>query len=288
MDAPTAVALSASPAARVAPPDTDGPPTALARISWVSTFSLAPVVLGLLTAMFFMTGRAYWLAYLGHFRLEPSLFSDDLSSQATRSVAAWLYAVTNVALWIRDHVTWAVVIVMGLPIAVILALCLATGACRGFWRLLAIIFGGLAASVRGAAEHPRTRTVVTILRTWFAPPPFTDFVVRGMGLAYAIAHGLYVAFWTVGLVLLILVAPFNYIGDSVALGDQANGFADAPVVTLTDTAGKTTAYRLILCAPRFCALYDGKRAVTVAASEVTRADSPPPKVVVLPISKHTP
>ncbi len=278
MDAPATANLPASPIATVTPTPsvTEAPIAPPPRITWLSTFSLAPVALGLLTAMFFMTGRAYWLAYLNHFHLEPSLFSDDLSNQATRSVAAWLHAVTDVALWIRDHVAWAVVILVGLPVAVILGLCLAAGVFRGLWRLLSSLFGGFGAVARGAAAHPSIRATLRFLRTWFAPPPFTDFVVRGIETAYAIAHGLYTGFWTVGLILLILVAPFDYIGDSVALRDQVNGFADSPVVTLTDASGKVTTYRLILCAPRYCALYDGKHAVTVAAASVTQAESPAP------------
>jgi hypothetical protein len=67
------------------------------RITWISMCSLAPVALAMLTAMFFMTGRAHWLGYLGHFYLEPSLFNDDLSNQATRSAAAWLHAVAAVS-----------------------------------------------------------------------------------------------------------------------------------------------------------------------------------------------
>jgi hypothetical protein len=248
----------------------------VSKVTWVSTFTLAPAALGLLTAMFLLTGRAYWLGYLGYFHLESTMFSDDLSNQVTRSVAAWLYAIQQVSVWIRAHIQWTTLIAFLLPIAVFLTLCVVAAIGRVIGGLGGRIVRWAAEQTRGVRSHPISRQAILNAARWFAPPSFARTFMRGFALAYASAYFLYIAFWAVGLVIVLLVGPFDTVGRSVAAKDMEEHFGSSPVVTVSDSSGRPSEYRMILCAPRYCALFDGKRAITVASSSVARTDSPAP------------
>lgn len=244
------------------------------KARWTASVGLAPVVLALLTAMFYLNGRAYFLGYLDYFHLEPTMFSDDLSNQVTRSVMAWLHATMNFATWYRAQFRWTTAALLLAPIAFLVVLCLAAALFRGLVSLVIRAFRWLPRRTAKMRKHPGLLVMARWIGKTFTPPPFVKAFMSGLGTVYLAGYIGCVLVWVVSLILIVLVLPFGAVGKSVAAKDAAEQFATSPMAVVKDAHGNETTYRIILCAPRYCALYDGKRALTVSASEIGRAESP--------------
>jgi hypothetical protein len=262
-------------------------PTA-AKPSWTSHLSLAPVVLGLLTAMFYLNGRAYFLGYLGYFHLDPTMFSDDLSQQVSRSVSAWLYMSADLAGWINAQLRWTVLWLLLIPVAGVLLLCVSAAVLRALAALARRVGGAVAVVLRPLWNLPQLRQAGRWIRTNFSPPSVVKPFLAGLAKTYATAYFAYLSVWVITLVLIILVAPFDTVGRSVAEHDQTDGFASGPTAVIQGEDGTPVTYHVILCAPRYCALFDGTKAIAVAATSVPRADSPAPGRVRGHGASHTP
>lgn len=253
---------------------------------WELIIPLAPVVVAILSAMFYLNGRAYFFGYLGYFHLEPTLFGDDLSGQVYRSVVAWLHVGNNFAAWInaqiRPRTLWFFCIPLLLPIAL--------GVVGAICRL--VVYGlrcfrlDVRRRTRRSAVRHKLSSGARWIRTVFAIPEFARHFMRGLGMTYIAGYGAYIGIWVLILVLVFLVSPFDAVGHSAAAADAAEHFQDSPLVELKSPAGVARQYRLILCAPRFCAIWDDRHALAVPASAVTWSVSPVPgdlpKVTVAP------
>jgi hypothetical protein len=138
--------------------------------NWALIVSIIPTGSGLLTGMFYLNGQAYFLGYLGYFHLEPSMFSDDLTQQVFRSVAAWLYASTDLFLWLKGQLHWAFLGLLLLPIGSVVVLCIGAAVLRvvGVYTIRALRWLGDA--IAPAVQHPRLRTGAQWLGRVFAPP----------------------------------------------------------------------------------------------------------------------
>lgn len=259
------------------------------RLKWELIIPLAPVIVALLSAMFYLNGRAFFFGYLGYFHLEPTLFGDDLGGQVYRSVVAWLYVGNNIATWInaqiRPRSLWLFCIPLLLPIVL--------GVVGAVGRLIQYGVRSFGRKVkrrlRSLAILPRFRSGLQWVREVLAIPAFAHRIMRGLGMAYIVGYGAYILIWVLILVLVFLVSPFDAIGRSVAATDAAENFQDSPLVEIKSPSGVVTQYRLILCAPRFCAVYGNHRALAVPAKAMTWAVSPLPgdlpKVTIAPPKK---
>lgn len=246
------------------------------RLSWPLIVSLIPTSLGLLTGMFYLNGQAYFLGYLGYFHLEPSMFGDDLTQQVFRSVAAWLYASTDLFSWLGSQLRWALLALLLLPVGGVIVLCVGAAVLRvvGGFALGAVRW--LGGTIAPAMTHPQVRRLARWLGRVFAPPAVVRPFLRGLGTTYIVGYFSYLALCGLMLVLILLVAPFDAVGRSIAARDVAKGFASSPQVTIAAADGAPVTYHIILCAPRYCALFNGKVAITVSAATVARAESPEP------------
>lgn len=264
------------------PPEHTPPPAApdgassRKRLSWPLIVSLIPTSLGLLTGMFYLNGQAYFLGYLGYFHLEPSMFGDDLTQQVFRSVAAWLYASTDLFSWLGGQFHWTLLALLLLPIGGVIVLCVGAAVLRVVGGCALRALRWLGGMIAPAMTHPRVRRCARWLGRVFAPPAMVRPFLQGLGTTYVVGYFGYLALSGLILVLILLVAPFDAVGRSIAARDVANGFASSPQVSVTAADGTPATYHIILCAPRYCALFDGKVAITVSAATVARAESPVP------------
>lgn len=259
------------------------------RPKWEIIVPLAPVVVAILSAMFYLNGRAYFFGYLGHFHLEPTLFGDDLSGQVYRSVVAWLHVGNNFATWINAQIRPRTLWLFCIPILLPIALGIVGAICRLIVIGLRCCRRGVRQRLRGSIGLRRLRSVALWTRKVFAIPEFARHFMRGLGMTYIAGYGAYIGIWVLILVLVFLVSPFDAVGRSVAAADAAENFQNSPWVELKSPTGAVTRYRLILCAPRFCAVWDNRRALTVPASALTWAVSPLPgdlpNVTIAPLGK---
>jgi hypothetical protein len=265
-----------TPLERPPPPAAPAGAPSRKRLSWPLIVSLIPTSLGLLTGMFYLNGQAYFLGYLAYFHLEPSMFGDDLTQQVFRSVAAWLYASTDLFSWLGGQFHWTLLALLLLPIGGVVVLCVGAAVLRvvgGFALRAGRWLGG---AIAPAMTHPQLRRCARWLGRVFAPPAMVRPFLRGLGTTYIVGYFGYLALSGLILVLILLVAPFDAVGRSIAARDVANGFASSPRVSVTAADGTLATYHVILCAPRYCALFDGKVAITVSAATVARAESPVP------------
>lgn len=246
------------------------------RSKWDLIIPLAPVMLALLSAMFYLNGRAHFFGYIGYFNLEPTLFGDDLSGQVFRSVVAWLHVGNNFASWINAQIRPRSLWLFCIPLLLPIMLGIVGAICRLFLAGMRYCRRKVRRRVRRPVVRRRLRSGAQWIREVFAIPAFARHFMRGLGMTYIVGYGAYIGIWALILVLVFLVSPFDAVGRSAAEADAAEHFQDNPLVELKSPAGVTGQYRLILCAPRFCAVWDNRRALTVPASAVTWAVSPLP------------
>ena len=240
--------------------------TGSAANKWERMLKLAPVLLVVATGMFYLNGVAFRQGYLSHFHLHNSMFDDDVGSQVSFAVRAWqelfnmVVSRAGAALiaWILPYVTGVVVVGWLL------------------WRL-----EGRHRAHRQAARsrrmliNPKLRRQADKRRIARARPhpfrntPLARKFALGAWVIIFVGTSLFLIVDVMGLALGACVWPFIYAGESLAIQDERTGFADAPWVTLTTPEGQKVIFRLITCAPRFCALYRPDRIITVPVSAMT-------------------
>ena len=241
-------------------------PAVVATGRWEWAFKLAPIFLVVATGIFYLNGVAFRQGYLNYFHLQSSMFDDDVGSQVAFAVRGWqeLYHMVLSGAW-GALIYWA----MPYLISAIFVCWLAWKLERGHHaRRQASLSHRLTINAqlrRRAAKRRMDRTRPHPLRD----APLTRRLAMGLWLLWFVATVTFLVVDVMGVVLGVCVSPFLYAGKSLAIHDEAGGFADAPWVTVPTPEGPKVTFRLITCAPRFCALYRTDRIVTVPASLVT-------------------
>jgi hypothetical protein len=241
-------------------------PAAPAPGKWEWAFKLAPVFLVIATGIFYLNGVAFRQGYLDHFHLQSSMFDDDVGSQVAFAVRGW-QELSNMVL----SGAWDALIHWAMPYLVV-----AIFLCWLVWKL------ERGHRARRREAHSKRLPINADLRRRAAkrrldrtrPHPLRDApLTRKLAIGlWSLWIGATVTFLVVhvmGVVLGVCVSPFLYAGKSLAIHDEKGDFADAPWVTVPTPEGPKVAFRLITCAPRFCALYSSDRIVTAPASAVT-------------------
>lgn len=240
--------------------------------SWAERLvKLAPTILALVTAAFFLNGRAFRMGYLGHFNLNTTMFDDDISSLVTISVRAWLEVIVHLLVRIAPHsvIGWMVVaLVLVVPIVLgwgvrCWARCTITSRRKRRRQIKKVWWERIFSVLNQVFGYIRRNIFLRRPPRWLS---FLRRLVWGVGFLGYFAN---LALALVALIMLSLVMPFERVGSEVAASDQAKHFADEPSVTLKGPDGLVTSYKVILCASRFCALYSDAAIVTVPVSALT-------------------
>ncbi|WP_250623061.1 hypothetical protein [Pinirhizobacter soli] len=233
---------------------------------WEWAFKLAPIFLVLVTGVFYLTGIAFHQGYLAHFHLLSSMFDDDAGSQVAFAVRGWQETANQL---VRS--TGHGLLYVALPLLAGGALAVAA-----VWRVERGRYQSRRAlRAPGLRVNNDLRRRVQRRRASRARPhPFRNTPLARQMLLNTLVLMLalvltYALVCSVATILGFLIWPFGYAGQALAEKDEAAGFSDAPSVTVTGPDGVKAAYKVIACAPRFCALYRHDRVVTVPASTVT-------------------
>lgn len=234
-----------------------------------------PIAAAFLASVFFLTGRIYRLSYLGHFHLEPSLFPDDLAARAAYAVTAWaqVFGLFNRA----TSGYWTSHMVLGI-LGPTLAL-LGFAFLLALWRTMISFIRARASrepapSWLSRPSRAAGRWLLRVLRWLFPNEEAWGMVDRARRLIVG-ALAAYLIILVMGLLLVLVLRPFQLAGEDVAAGAAAARFGDRAVVRLPGD-GKEVTYRLMECGPAYCALFADGHAVVVPMSELKRGESPAP------------
>lgn len=232
---------------------------------WEWAFKLAPIFLILVTGAFYLTGIAFHQGYMGHFHLLNSMFDDDVGSQVAFAVRGWQETANLLVKSTGRGLIYVALIGAGAAAAII-----------STWRIeRARHQSRRSKRAPGLRVNDDLRSRVQDRRAKRARPHPLRYtpVARRMVLNTLVAIlATAITYWLVCSVATIfnfLIWPFSHAGQALAERDEATGFSRAPSVTVTDPNGVKVSYKVIECAPRFCALYSPDRVVTVPASTVT-------------------
>jgi hypothetical protein len=229
------------------------------------TFSEAPTHRGtrliaaiaflpMFTAVLYLNGWAYHEGYLDYFHLPSSMFPLDLQATLVHGVMAWLDGGTKALIWMGQSV-----------------------ADHWIWVLISII---VVASVRPLSRYfsafLRTKRLPDFVVKWHLPHWTKKLILelmRGVSVVYLVLYIPFAILSAMLVVLLILVGPFQSVGQDIAIRDARKSFAESPVVYLTAPDGVRQSFRLISCEGPFCALYVSQHAVVVPRESITWASA---------------
>jgi hypothetical protein len=239
---------------------------------------LAPVLLASWTAIFLLNGRSYREGYLEHFRLNGTMFDGDISDQVTLSVTAWVQLVFHILHLIEVRPIITVVVLLSLFVSpLLLSLYFFLRAQRLHRHRIAGILSASRKSVLVSKRSRANRIRRILLRVFFKHriPSWVKSFRHRVWTVFSFGYLGYTGLTFVGFILISIVVPFRYLGDDVAIRDQAARFKDQPSVILSDPKGKSASYKIILCAEHFCGLYSDKEIITAPLSAITWGTSEP-------------
>lgn len=237
--------------------------------AWIERLiKLAPIFLAMATAAFFLNGRAFRAGYVAHFKLNSTMFDDDISGLVTISVRAWLEVIAHILHAVASLPTqgiWVVLVMLLGPLMM-------GGLIRLWSRWTCRRRRRRARKLRREGLHAwalKLRRYINRNLLLRRPPAWLIGLRRTLWGLWFMGYLTYLGLAFTAIIILSLLIPFERVGAEIAAKDQADHFRDQPLVVLKGPDGQAAPYRVILCASRFCALYSDSKAITVPVSAIT-------------------
>jgi hypothetical protein len=216
----------------------------------IALITFLPIAVGII----YLNGWAYYVGYLDYFHLPASMLPLDVQATLLEGVVAWLSGLASILKWTTESLQhhWFLGL-LGLA---------AFAGMKPVAQLAGTLLKLRAFSLRGKWHFPEW--LKAILR----------HVARSTSIIFLTLYGAYTAIFVVAAMILLMVAPFQSIGNATAMAQAKTGFASSPEVVLDAMNGKHQTFKVMSCEGSFCALYSGGRAIAVAREKVTWAVAP--------------
>ncbi|UUC47946.1 hypothetical protein NOX82_18775 [Pseudomonas citronellolis] len=214
---------------------------------------LGPLVTAASLPILYLNGKAYHDAYLGYFKLEPSMFPQDTASTLISAVIGWFHAMLAGLKGVLGLLEQHYGLVLGMALVIVLIMAPMS--------VMLTRLGKRLDSRRSASRQNR----------------LLSEYVKEAGLylfwLFTVSYSVFALMFMIALLLSLSISPFYAIGKKVAAEDLKAGFVNAPRVELSDPKGRSGDFRIIECSSMFCALYASGRAVVVPVSAIDWAES---------------